>query len=41
MHMIRDDHTCLIFGDRTIERLSDAVCDLYRAQGDDERAFLG
>jgi hypothetical protein len=26
---------------RTIERLGDAVCDLYRAQGDDERRFLG
>jgi hypothetical protein len=26
---------------RTIERLGDAVCDLYRAQGDDERGFLG
>jgi hypothetical protein len=29
-----------ILGGRTIERLSDAVCDLHCARGDEERGFL-
>jgi hypothetical protein len=29
-----------VLGGRTIERLSDAVCDLHRARGDEEREFL-
>jgi hypothetical protein len=37
----RDGHTGQVFGDRTIERLCDAVCDLHRARGDEERKFLG
>jgi hypothetical protein len=30
-----------VLGGRTIERLADAVCDLYRAQEDEEHWFLG
>jgi hypothetical protein len=30
-----------VLGGRTIERLDDAMCGLYRAQGDEERKFLG
>jgi hypothetical protein len=30
-----------VLGGRTIERSSDAVCSLHRAQGDEERKFLG
>jgi hypothetical protein len=30
-----------VLGCRTIERSSDVVCDLYHAQGDKEREFLG
>jgi hypothetical protein len=30
-----------VLGDRVIERLGDAVCGLYCAQGDEERGFLG
>jgi hypothetical protein len=30
-----------VLGGRTIERLGDTVCSLYRAQGDEERGFLG
>jgi hypothetical protein len=30
-----------VLGGRTIERLDDVVCSLYRAQGDEEREFLG
>jgi hypothetical protein len=29
-----------ILGGRTIERSGDTVCDLYRAQGDEEREFI-
>jgi hypothetical protein len=36
-----DDRTGRILGGRTIERSDDAVCDLHRARGDDEREFLG
>jgi hypothetical protein len=32
--------TCRILGCQTIERLADAVCDLHRAQGDEEPMFL-
>jgi hypothetical protein len=30
-----------VLGGRTIGRLDDAMCGLYRAQGDEERKFLG
>jgi hypothetical protein len=30
-----------VLGGRTIERSGDAVCGLHRAQGDEEREFLG
>jgi hypothetical protein len=30
-----------VLGARMIERSSDAVCGLHRAQGDEERMFLG
>jgi hypothetical protein len=30
-----------VLGGRMIERSSDDVCGLYRAQGDEERRFLG
>jgi hypothetical protein len=30
-----------VLGGWTIERLDDVVCSLYRAQGDEEREFLG
>jgi hypothetical protein len=33
--------TSQVLGGRTIERSDDAVCGLYRAQGDDERGFPG
>jgi hypothetical protein len=35
-----DDRTGRLLGDRTIRILSDVVCDLHRARGDDEREFL-
>jgi hypothetical protein len=37
----RNGHTCRVLGGRTIERSGDAVCGLHRAQGDEERWFLG
>jgi hypothetical protein len=33
--------TVQVFGGRTIGRSGDTVCDLYRAQGDEECEFLG
>jgi hypothetical protein len=30
-----------VLGGRTIERSGDAMCGLHRAQGDEERGFLG
>jgi hypothetical protein len=30
-----------VLGGRTVKRSCDAVCDLYCAQGDEEREFLG
>jgi hypothetical protein len=30
-----------VLGGRTVKRSGDAVCDLYCAQGDEEREFLG
>jgi hypothetical protein len=33
--------TCRVLGGQTIERLGDAVCGLYYAQGDEERGFIG
>jgi hypothetical protein len=38
---IGDSRTSQVLGGRAIERLGDAVCGLYRAQGDEERGFLG
>jgi hypothetical protein len=38
---IGDDCTCRVLGGRVIERSGGAVCDLYRARGDEERRFLG
>ena len=35
-----DGRTGRVLGGRTIERSGDAVCGLYRAQGDEERGFL-
>jgi hypothetical protein len=35
-----DDRTGRVLGGRAIERSGDAVCGLYRAQGDEEREFL-
>jgi hypothetical protein len=37
----RDGRTGRVLGGRVIERSGDAVCDLYRACGDDVRGFLG
>jgi hypothetical protein len=37
---IRNDRTCRILGDRTIERSGDAMCGLHRTCGDEERVFL-
>jgi hypothetical protein len=34
-------HTGQVLGARTIERSGGAVCDLYRARGDEKRKFLG
>jgi hypothetical protein len=33
--------TCRILGDQRIEKSSDTMCNLHRAQEDDERMFLG
>jgi hypothetical protein len=33
--------TCWVYGGRTIGRSGDVGCGLYRAQGDEERVFLG
>jgi hypothetical protein len=33
--------TSRVLGARTIERLGDAMCDLYHAQEDEECGFLG
>jgi hypothetical protein len=30
-----------VYGDQTIGRSGDVECGLYRAQGDEERVFLG
>jgi hypothetical protein len=38
---IGDGHTGWILGGRTIKRSGDTVCSLHRAQGDEERWFLG
>jgi hypothetical protein len=38
---IGDDRTGQILDGRTIGRSGDAVCDLHRAHGDEEREFLG
>jgi hypothetical protein len=37
----KDGHTSHILGDWMIRRLGDAVCDLRRAHGYEEREFLG
>jgi hypothetical protein len=36
-----DGHTGQILSGQMIERSGDAVCSLYRAQGEEEREFLG
>jgi hypothetical protein len=36
-----DGRTGRVLGGRAIERSGDAVCDLHRACGDEERRFLG
>jgi hypothetical protein len=36
-----DDYIGRILSGRMIERSGDAVCDLHRARGDEEREFLG
>jgi hypothetical protein len=36
-----DGRTGWLLGSQTIERSGDIVCDLYRAQGDEECGFLG
>jgi hypothetical protein len=36
-----DGRTGRVLGDRTIERSGDTVCGLHRAQGDEERGFIG
>jgi hypothetical protein len=41
MQRIGDGRTCQVLGGRAIERLSDTVCGLHRARGDEERVFLG
>jgi hypothetical protein len=33
--------TCQVFSGRTIGGSGDAVCGVHRAQGDEEREFLG
>jgi hypothetical protein len=37
----RWSNTGQILGDRTIERLGDAMCDLHRTQRDEDHKFLG
>jgi hypothetical protein len=36
-----DDRTGRVFDGRVIKRSGDAMCDLHRARGDEERGFLG
>jgi hypothetical protein len=38
---IGDGRTGRVLGDGTIGRSGDAMCDLHRARGDEERGFLG
>jgi hypothetical protein len=38
---IGEGRTGRVLGGRVIERSGDAVCGLHRAQGDEERGFLG
>jgi hypothetical protein len=38
---IRDGRRGRVLDGQMIERLGDAVCGLHRAQGDEERGFLG
>jgi hypothetical protein len=35
-----DGRTGRVLGGQTIERSGDAMCDLHRARGDEERGFL-
>jgi hypothetical protein len=37
---IEDGRTGRVLGGRAIERSGDAVCDLHRTRGDEERMFL-
>jgi hypothetical protein len=41
VQMTEDGCTGRVLGGRAIERSGDAVCDLHRARGDEEREFLG
>jgi hypothetical protein len=40
MPRIKDGRTGWVLGSRMIKKLGDAVCDLHRAQGDEEHGFL-
>jgi hypothetical protein len=40
VHRTGDGHTGRVLGGHAIERSDDAVCDLYCAQGDEERGFF-
>jgi hypothetical protein len=37
---IGDGRTARVLGGQTIDRSGDAMCDLHRARGDEERGFL-
>jgi hypothetical protein len=37
---IKNGHIGRVLGGRAIERSGNAVCDLHRARGDEEREFL-
>jgi hypothetical protein len=41
MQRTGDGRTGLVLSGRMIERSDDAMCGLHRAQGDEERGFLG
>jgi hypothetical protein len=40
VHRTRNDRTCRVFGDQTIRRSGDVMCDLHRAHGDEKRKFF-
>jgi hypothetical protein len=41
VQMTENDRTGQILGGRTIRRSGEAECGLHRAQGDEEREFVG